>query len=155
MNVQQCRDLGADEVIDYCNTDVVTTVLEMSEKYDFVLDNVGTNYDLYWKSPRFTKPGAKYVQIGAAVGLSLMYDLAFRFLVPGVFGGGKRPFSFGMAATNFEHFTEIGKLLEQGKVRPVIDEVFVFGDVPEAYRRLKTGHAKGKLVVKVSHVDDK
>ncbi|KAH4187561.1 hypothetical protein HBH71_130020 [Parastagonospora nodorum] len=154
-NVQQCRDLGADEAIDYRKADVVTTLSEKSGKYDFVLDNVGTNYDLYWKSPQFTKPGAKYVQVGAAPSLSFMYDLAFRFLMPGVLGGGKRPFAFGMAATNFEHFTEIGKLLEDGKVRPVIDEVFAFENVPEAYRKLKTGHVKGKLVVKVSNVDDK
>jgi NADPH:quinone reductase-like Zn-dependent oxidoreductase len=153
--VQQCRDLGADEVIDYRNTDVATALSEKTEKYDFVLDNVGTGYDLYWKSPQFTKPGTKYVQIGAAPSVSFMYDLAFRFLMPRVLGGGKRPFAFGMAATNYEHFTEIGTLLEEGKVRPVIDEVFAFDRVPEAYRKLKTGHARGKLVVKVENVDGK
>ena len=84
-----------------------------------------------------------------------MYDLAFRFLMPGMLGGGKRPFAFGMTATNFEHFMEIGKLLEEGKVRPVIDEVFAFDNVPEAYRKLKAGHANRELVVKVGNVDGK
>jgi NADPH:quinone reductase-like Zn-dependent oxidoreductase len=127
----------------------LTTLSSSSQKYDFVLDNVGTNYELYWKSPAFTKPGAKYMQIGSEVSLSSVYDLAFRFLVPGVLGGGKRPFAFGMAATNFEHFTEVAKLLAEGRVKPVIDEVFAFENVQDAYRKLKTGRAKGKLVVRI------
>jgi NADPH:quinone reductase-like Zn-dependent oxidoreductase len=146
--VQLCKDLGADEVIDYRTTDVPSTLSKIS-KYDFILDNVGNNFELYWKSPNFTKPGAKYVQIGSEVSLSSVYEMAYRFLVPGVLGGGKRPFSFGMAATNFEHFSELGKLLAEGKVKPVIDQVFAFGDAPDAYRKLKTGRAKGKIVVRV------
>jgi NADPH:quinone reductase-like Zn-dependent oxidoreductase len=147
--VQLCKDLGADEVIDYRTTHVATTLAETSKPYDFILDNVGSNFELYWKSPSFTKAGAKYVQIGSEVSLSSVYEMAYRFLVPGMLGGGKRPFSFGMAATKFEHFTELGKLLAEGKVKPVIDEVFAFEDAPDAYRKLKTGRAKGKIVVRV------
>lgn len=136
-------------MIDYRENEV-TSILSASEnKYDFVLDNIGRNFELYWRSPDFTKPGAKYIQIGSDANLSSVYDLAFRFLVPKSLGGGQRPFSFGMAATNFEHFTEIGKLLAQGKVKPVIDQVFAFEDTPKAYRKLKTGRAKGKIVVRV------
>lgn len=35
-----------------------------------------------------------------------------------------------------------------GKVRPVVDSVYPFGDVIEAYARLMTGHTTGKVVVK-------
>jgi NADPH:quinone reductase-like Zn-dependent oxidoreductase len=140
-------------VINY-HEDDVTSILSASEKkYDFVLDNIGRNFELYWKSPEFTKPGAKYVQIGTDANLSSVYDITFRFLVPKSLGGGQRPFSFGMAATNFEHFTEIGELLAQGQVKPTIDEVFAFEDVPKAYRKLKTGRAKGKIVVRVRGED--
>jgi NADPH:quinone reductase-like Zn-dependent oxidoreductase len=114
-----------------------------------VLDNVGHQFELYWKSPTFTKPGAKYVQIGSQVSLPFIHDLAFRFLVPTWLGGGQRPFSFGLASTNFEDFTKLGQLVAQGKVKPVINEVFKFDDVPDAYRKLRTGRAKGKLVVRV------
>lgn len=136
-------------MIDYRTTDVPTTLSQASKPYDFVLDNVGSNFEVYWKAPNFTKPGAKYVQIGSEVSLSSVYEMAYRLLVPGVLGGGKRPFSFGMAATNFEHFMELGKLLAEEKVKPVIDEVFAFEDAPDAYRKLKTGRAKGKIVVRV------
>jgi NADPH:quinone reductase-like Zn-dependent oxidoreductase len=83
-----------------------------------------------------------------------MYDLAYRFLVPAALGGGQRPFAFGMAATNFDHFTKIGELVADGKVKPVIDEVFAFEDAPKAYQKLKTGRAKGKIVVRVRSSDE-
>lgn len=35
-----------------------------------------------------------------------------------------------------------------GKVRPLVDSVYPFEDVIEAYARLMTGHTTGKVVVK-------
>jgi NADPH:quinone reductase-like Zn-dependent oxidoreductase len=145
-----CKKLGADEVIDYHNNDVASLLSESENQYDFVLDNIGNNFALYWKSPKFTKTGAKYVQIGSEANMASMYDLAYRFLVPQSLGGGKRPFSFGMTSTNYEHFTELAQMVVEGKLKPVIDEVFAFEDAPKAYKKLKTGRAKGKIVVQVN-----
>lgn len=36
-----------------------------------------------------------------------------------------------------------------GKLRPIVDEVYAFEDVHSAYMHLMTGHARGKVVVKV------
>lgn len=150
--MQLCKDLGADQVIDY-RTQNVTSVLEdyaASKKFDFVLDNVGEPAALYWTSPRFTKPDAKYVQVGSQVSLGFIYDLAFRFVVPTWLGGGQRPFSFAFASTNFEDLQGLADLVAKGKVKPVIDEVYDMKNVPDAYRKLRTGRAKGKIVVRVA-----
>ena len=148
--MQLCRDLGADEVVDY-RTQSVAGVLEKSgKKFDFVLDNVGEPAELYWKAPCFTKPGAKYVQIGSQVSLGFIYDLAFRFVVPTALGGGQRPFSFAFASTNFEDYQGLADLVAKGKVKPVIDEVFDFEKAPEAYEKLRTGRARGKIVMRVT-----
>jgi NADPH:quinone reductase-like Zn-dependent oxidoreductase len=40
--------------------------------------------------------------------------------------------------------------MESGKVKPVIDRTYSLSDVPEAIRYLEEGHARGKVVVKVS-----
>lgn len=136
-------------MIDYRENDVSTLLASSSKHYDMVLDNVGHQFELYWKSPSFTKPGAKYVQIGSQVSLPFMYDLAFRFLVPMWLGGGQRPFSFGLASTNYDDFIKLGKLVADGKVKPVVDEVFAFNNVHRAYEKLRTGRAKGKIVVRV------
>ncbi|KAJ4318570.1 hypothetical protein N0V94_004348 [Neodidymelliopsis sp. IMI 364377] len=148
-NVQLCKDLGADEVIDY-RTEDVTAVLEKSGKlFDMVLDNIGAPSELYWKAPTFTKLGAKYVQIGSQVSLAFIYDLAFRFLVPTALGGGQRPFSFGLTSTNLEDYQGLAEMVAKGQVKPVIDETFDFEQAREAYEKLRTGRAKGKIVVRV------
>jgi len=149
MNIKLCKDLGADEVIDYRENDVPSVLSKNRKEYDMVLDNIGHPFELYWGSPNFTKPGAKYVQIGSQVSLPFLYELAFRFLVPTWLGGGQRPFSFGLASTNFTDLTGLARLVSSGKVKPVIDEVFAFGDAPLAYKKLRTGRAKGKIVVRV------
>ena len=149
--MQLCEDLGADEVIDY-RTESVTTALEKSGKeFDFVLDNIGEPAELYWKAPSFTKPGAKYVQIGSQVSLGFIYDLAFRFIVPTWLGGGQRPFSFAFASTNFDDYQGLADLVVKGKVKPVIDEVFELEKAPDAYEKSRTGRAKGKIVVRVAN----
>jgi NADPH:quinone reductase-like Zn-dependent oxidoreductase len=148
-NVQLVKDLGADEVIDYRTQNVPDVLARSGERFDFVLDNVGEPAALYWDAPRFTKLGAKYVQIGSQVSLGSVYDLASRFVVPTWLGGGQRPFSFAMAKTNFEDFEALAELVAGGKVRPVIDEVFEFEDVPLGYRKLRTGRARGKIIVRV------
>jgi NADPH:quinone reductase-like Zn-dependent oxidoreductase len=150
-NVQLCRDLGADEIIDYRTQDVTAVLEKSGKKFDFVLDNVGEPAALYWKAPTFTKEGAKYVQIGSQVSLGFIYDLAFRFIVPTWLGGGQRPFSFGLTSTNFKDYQGLADLVVNGKVKPVIDEVFDLEQTQEAYRKLRTGRAKGKIVVRVAH----
>jgi NADPH:quinone reductase-like Zn-dependent oxidoreductase len=42
--------------------------------------------------------------------------------------------------------------LEAGKIVPVIDRVYPFKEAPEALRYLGAGHARGKIVVKVSGI---
>ena len=44
---------------------------------------------------------------------------------------------------------EIGKLLEAGRIRPVIDKVFPFDQAKEALVYLEKGRAKGKVVVQI------
>lgn len=43
----------------------------------------------------------------------------------------------------------IRQLLEEGKVKPVVDSVYEFKDVLSAYERIMTSRAKGKVVVMV------
>lgn len=141
-------------VIDYRNNDVPSVLAKSGKQYDMVLDNVGEPFELYWKSSSFTKPGARYVQIGSQVNLAAVYDLAYRFVVPTWLGGGQRPFSFGMASTNFDDFVKLGQMVSEGKVKPVIDEVFAFDHVLQAYAKLKTGRARGKIVVRVKSSEE-
>ena len=43
------------------------------------------------------------------------------------------------------------KLLEAGKVKPVIDRRYTLSEAAEALRYYEEGHARGKVVITVEH----
>ena len=45
--------------------------------------------------------------------------------------------------------TVLKKLIEAGKVTPVIDRTYPLSEVPEAIRYLEEGRARGKVVITV------
>ena len=45
---------------------------------------------------------------------------------------------------------EMRKVIEQGKVKPLIDETLPLEQVADAHKRLDTGHGRGKIVLKIS-----
>lgn len=44
---------------------------------------------------------------------------------------------------------ELAALVEQGKLRPLVDAVLPLAQVGEAHRRLDSGHGRGKIVLEV------
>ena len=48
-----------------------------------------------------------------------------------------------------EQLSQITRLIEFGVIKPVIDKVFPFEQTNEAMAYVETGHAKGKVVVKL------
>lgn len=151
-NVQLCQSLGADVVIDYRSKDVIAELKKMPP-FDLVVDNVGLPSDLYWSAPSFTKPGAPYVQTGApAVNLSFILGNLTKTLWPRWLGGGKRPWEFLQLKSTVEDYAQIGQWMQEGKVRAVVDEIFGMEDKGpvRAFEKLRTGRAKGKILVKVA-----
>jgi NADPH:quinone reductase-like Zn-dependent oxidoreductase len=49
-----------------------------------------------------------------------------------------------------QQLREIAKLIDAGIIRPVVDKVFPFEQMPEALAYVETGRAKGKVVVRVA-----
>jgi NADPH:quinone reductase-like Zn-dependent oxidoreductase len=47
----------------------------------------------------------------------------------------------------------LSQLLEAHKIVPVIDRRYPLAEVPDAIRYLEGGHARGKVVITVEHVD--
>ncbi|KAK4504905.1 hypothetical protein PRZ48_002868 [Zasmidium cellare] len=148
-NVDLCKSLGADEVIGYKKSDVLTALKESGRKYDHVVDNVGHDLKLYWKAHEFTTPTAMYVLIGATISFGFFGELLSAKLRPSFLGGGKRKLSQFFAGPSVEQLTHIGQWFESGQVKPIFDHIFKFEEAPQAFERLKTGRAKGKIVVEV------
>ena len=150
-NVELCKSLGADQVIDYQTQNIVDELKKMP-KFDLVVDNVGTPSDLYWQAHKFTNKATKYVQVGGGLSLGDIYNLLTRMVWPGFLGGGKRQFEFLGMENKIDQFKEVGSWIAQGKMKALIDQVYGMEDEGpiKAFERLKTGRAKGKVVIRVA-----
>jgi NADPH:quinone reductase-like Zn-dependent oxidoreductase len=148
-NLSLCKSLGADEVIDYTTTDIVTALKSRGQAFSLVVDNVGKPANLYKASPQFLIPSGVFCQVGAGFSLQQMAQMGSNMLLPGFLGGGKNKYEMILAKPRSEELARIGQWMKDGKIKAVIDEVFEFEDVPRAFAKLKTGRAKGKVIVHV------
>lgn len=148
-NVALCESLGADEVIDYKKGSVLEA-LKSKKPFDHVLDSVGSNKELYWKAHVYTTPSAKFVDIAGEPSLAYVSHTIKASLLPGFLGGGQRQRVSFLADTRMDELSQIGKWMAEGKVKAVIDQRFPMEQAPEAFQKLKTGRAKGKIMVDVA-----
>ncbi len=126
------KRLGADHVVDYKTTDFT----KGSATYDRVLDAVGS------------KPYKECVHVlrGKRVHATTVPGLATfvrQFMNP--LSSTK---VFGLLTTgNGEDLEIVKTLVEDGKLKPVIDKVLPIEDIAAAHEYSKTGRAKGKIIL--------
>jgi len=124
-------ELGANEIIDYTTTrfeDVVHGV-------DFVFDTVGG--DTLQRSWQVVKPGGV---LASVVSPRPSFAEAQAYNV--------RPVWF-VVQPNREQLVRIGALIDEGKVRPIIDTVLPLSQARQAYEQGAKGHTRGKIVLRV------
>lgn len=148
-NVELCKQLGADEVIDYKKTDVVANLEARGNVFDLVIDNVGSTTELYGHSKQYLKPGGTFVLVGVGADMSLsgIASTLLKQLRPAITG--QKGFYFVQQKNDRDFFEQIGRWMGEGKARAVIDSTFSFDQVQEAYKKLRGGRAKGKIVIHV------
>lgn len=153
-NVDLVQSLGADEVIDYKKQEFE----EVLRDYDAVLGTV--RGDGIEKSLRVLKPKGNVVSLVGPPDATFARDRSMGFFFTIVFGllshkiirhARKRgiEYSFLFVHPDGGQLAEIGKLLEAGRIRPVIDKVFPFDQAKGALSYLEQGRAKGKVVVQI------
>lgn len=70
--------------------------------------------------------------------------------LPGFLGGGRRKFETMFAAAASDQLELLAGWMRDGKIRAVVDQRFAFEQAPEAMEKLKTGRARGKIVIDVA-----
>lgn len=151
-NAEMCRGLGADEVWDYREGSVVGRAKASGVVFDLIVDNVGSAEEgsrLYEGCETFLKEGGAYVQVGAPLSWKWVRMMAGRQLRPAWLGGGKRRFVFWTMKPDGKQLAQLAEWMGQGKLKPVVEERFDMEHVPEAYRKLRQGRTKGKIVVQI------
>ena len=149
-NVTHCKSLGADEVIDYKEINVLQALKDSPYKYDLVVDYVGNDHNLFWQADKYTKPSAKFVTVAVSHHLSCIRFVTAAQYMPRFLSGAKRQHITVFGQPNREDLTRIADWIVEGKVKSIIDSKYKFEDLKEAYQRLKTGRARGKIIVEVA-----
>ena len=144
-NVEMVRSIGADRVIDYTQQDFT----KLGQRYDIIFDCVG-NHSLS-ACRRVLNPNGICVLVGAPHKVWIVLTRALKALVLSRFVS--QNFVMFIARRSKEDLTILQKLMEAGKVTPVIDRRYSLNEVPEAIRYLEEGHARGKVVITVEHND--
>lgn len=149
-NVDLCKSLGADDVIDYRTTDLVQELTRRSTQFDLLVDNVNVGGSpLFWAAHNYLKPEGKYVTIAGDVSPSKIWSLLQMFLLPAWLGGGQRTPKFVMCASSAEQYAQLAQWMQEGKLKTVVEETYDMERAGEAFARSKSGRARGKVIVKV------
>jgi NADPH:quinone reductase-like Zn-dependent oxidoreductase len=147
-NVELCKDLGADTVIDYRSADIVEQLKRQGTQYDLIIDNVGTPA-LYFSSHHYLKEEGRFISIAGAITLSSVVSMLQMFFLPSWLGGGTRKMMFLGRKSNVEDYKQVAAWMSEGKVKAVVEKEFALEDSAAAFERLKSGRVRGKLVIKV------
>ena len=134
-NMDLVRSLGADHVVDYTTTDFVRS----GRRYDLIFDTVGNRSvrDLRRALAESGKAAVTgYTSLAEAIGVPLR--------------GGKDIVRVSVHVVATKDLELLSELIEAGKVSPVIDRRYPFGEIPAAIAYLEQGHARGKVVVGVA-----
>ncbi|MEU0471241.1 NADP-dependent oxidoreductase [Streptomyces olivaceus] len=127
------RSLGADEAVDYRETDFTEVVRDV----DVVLDTIGDDTSL--RSLRVLRPGGVVVSI-LPVGSDEFFEEAGRL--------GVRAVRMLVDADRAD-MREIARLVEAGKLEPTIAKTFPLAEAAGAHALGETGRTTGKIVLVV------
>jgi len=155
-NSEFVKGIGADEVIDYTKDDW-SNVLR-GQDYDIIFDTVGGGWP---KAHQVSKSGGHFVTITGddtsssklTIGLALALGakIIYRKLLS--FTGGPS-YDMIMTQENLSHLEEIGKMAEEGALKPAVDKVYTLDQVVEGFQHSHSGRTRGKVVFSVSSGSD-
>jgi NADPH:quinone reductase-like Zn-dependent oxidoreductase len=148
------KELGADVVVDYKNSDFENTLHD----YDVVLNS--QDKKTLEKSLRILKPGGKLISISGPPTPDFAKEIKapwFVKIILSLISSGIRKeaknknvdYSFLFMKASGEQLSKITSLIEEEKIKPTIDKIFPFDKTNEALLYVESGRAKGKVVIKI------
>lgn len=137
-NIELVKDLGASHVIDFTKEDFT----QLHRQYDFVFDAAGKS--TYFKCKKILKPKGIFF----STELGRFMQNPFLVLWTSLFGSKK--VLFPIPQDKKENLLFFKSLAEKGGLKPVIDKVYPFDQIIEAYKYVETGQKTGSVVVKIN-----
>lgn len=142
-NLELVRSIGADHVIDYTREDIT----QSGQKYDLVFQLAGMRSPSHLRRA-LTPKGRLVLSSGDSDGrwIGPIDRLIKAAALSPFVRQTLRSLGTKLRKKDLQYLT---KLIEAGKVTPVIDRHYSLSEVPEAIRYLEKGHARGKIVITV------
>jgi len=133
------KELGADYLINYAQTDFLKEVKKITQRrmVDVVFEHVGT--DTFEKSVASLPYGGRLVTCGATTGYEAKLDLRVLFY--------KQISLLGSTMGSKGDLFRILELVQQGRLRPVLDRVLPLQKAAEAQRQLESRAHFGNVVL--------
>jgi NADPH:quinone reductase-like Zn-dependent oxidoreductase len=138
-NLDLVRSLGADHVIDYTQEDFTKN----GQHYDLIL--AANGYHSIFAYRRSLAPKGIYVMTGG----SMPQMFQAMLLGPLVSMFGSKKMGSQTAKPSSRDLALMKELIEEGKIRSVIDRRYPLEQTADALRYVEEGHAKGKVVINV------
>ena len=144
--LQACRDMGADEVVDYNDEDLYERVMELTngKGVNVVYDPVGGNY--FDVARRLMARDGRYLLIGFASGeiptFKVNHALLKNYSLVGVFMGAYH----GSDPAFARCYEELYSLLSAGKLKPLIDYTVGFDGLGAALKQLSERKTLGRVM---------
>ncbi len=147
-----CRSLGAEQTIDYRTEDFATRLLDATEGRgaDIIIDFIG--------APYFERNVSALAVDGCLVLLATMGGAKVpRINLRWLFKKRARIVASTLRNRSLDYKIRLTKdlapllrlLIEEGRVRPVIDSIYDWKEVAEAHRRMEANLNTGKIVLRV------
>lgn len=146
--LELCKQLGADEVINYSTTSLKDAVKELTggKGVDVVYDPVGGDYAE--PAIRSMAWNGRYLVIGFASGpipkIPLNLTLLKGCSIVGVFWG---RFTMEEPAENRKNIEELWELFASGKISPVLTDVYPLEQYEDAFACMIERRARGKVIL--------
>lgn len=137
-NVALVRSLGADEVLDYTREDLTNS----DQRFDLIL-GVNGSHPLGWYR-RLLAAGGAFVLVGG--GLTQIFPV---MILGWLYSLGGKKMGLLSAHSNASDLDFLIRMVESGKLKPVIDRRYPLEQTAEAMRYLGQGHARGKVMVNI------
>jgi len=140
-NVELVRSIGADRVIDYTKEDFAKT----NQRFDLIFDLMGNRSLMVFRG--LLKPGGVYVSAGGESGKWMLGAFARSFAAPALSAFGSKKLTSMLTKGNPEDLETVRGLLQEGKLKSVVDRIFPLSQASDAIAYLEQGHARGKVIV--------
>lgn len=137
------RSLGADEVINYANTDY----LDGRNRYDVIIDTGGLNP--IRKLRKALNDDGTLVIVGGEGGGRWTGGIGRQLRAVALSPFLSQRLTMFMSEEHHGRMERLAALIESGEVVPAVSERFDLADVSEAIRRLEAGQISGKAVIVV------